>query len=132
MPEYTVSRIAKILNRHQKPVNGSKILVLGVAYKQDIDDYRESPALKVIANLLDQKAIISYYDAHVFEFKYKNIEMKSLVNLTAGLISSYDLVVITTAHSDVDYQLVLENSKLLFDTKNVLRSSIKSKNYEVL
>jgi len=132
MPDYTVGRIAKILNRHQKPVNGSKILVLGVAYKQDIDDYRESPALKVIANLLDQKAIISYYDAHVFEFKYKNIEMKSLVNLTAGLISSYDLVVITTAHSDVDYQLVLENSKLLFDTKNVLRSSIKSKNYEVL
>ncbi len=132
MPDYTVGRISKILNRHQKPVNGSKILVLGVAYKQDIDDYRESPALKVIANLLDQKAIISYYDTHIFEFKYKNIEMKSLVNLTAGLISSYDLVVITTAHSDVDYQLVLENSKLLFDTKNALRFSIKSNNYEVL
>jgi UDP-N-acetyl-D-glucosamine dehydrogenase len=132
MPDYTVTRIAKILNRHQKPLYGAKILVLGVAYKQDIDDYRESPALKVIEGLLDQQAHIEYYDAHVPQFTYKSLSMKSIGLLTKQQLSRFDLVVITTSHSEVDYQFVIDHSAVVFDTKNVTRNCNKPAHLEVL
>ena len=132
MPDYTVGRIAKILNRMKKPIHGSKILVLGVAYKNDIDDYRESPALKVIEGLLHQEAMVEYYDPYVESFKYKSIQMDSLKGLSPSLISSYDLVVITTSHSTVDYQLVIDHATYVFDTKNVTKYTNRTNKVEVL
>jgi UDP-N-acetyl-D-glucosamine dehydrogenase len=132
MPDYTVTRIAKILNRHQKPLYGAKILVLGVAYKQDIDDYRESPALKVIEGLLHQLAKVDYYDSFVPTFQYKSIQMSSLKELTQNTLRFYDLIVITTSHSNVNYQFVLDNAAFVFDTKNVTRNCAKPAHLEVL
>jgi UDP-N-acetyl-D-glucosamine dehydrogenase len=132
MPDYTVSRISKILNRLKKPINGSKILALGVAYKNDIDDYRESPALKVIEGLLHQSAKVDYFDSFVPTFQYKSIQMSSLKELTQKTLRSYDLIVITTSHSNVNYQFVLDNAAFVFDTKNVTRNCTKPAHLEVL
>jgi UDP-N-acetyl-D-glucosamine dehydrogenase len=132
MPDYTVNRISKILNRLKKPINGSKILALGVAYKNDIDDYRESPALKVIEGLLYQSAKVDYYDSFVPTFQYKSIQMSSLKELTQKILRSYDLIVITTSHSNVNYQFVLDNAAFVFDTKNVTRNCNKPDHLEVL
>jgi len=127
MPEYVVERASKILNESKKPLNGSKVLVMGVAYKQDIDDYRESPALKVIEHLIQEKSIIEYYDPYVAEFMYKNLTMKSIRSFDAIRFQEFDLVIITTGHTNIDYEKVIKESKVIFDTKNALK---KYKNLE--
>ena len=132
MPDYTVNRISKILNRLKKPINGSNILILGVAYKQDIDDYRESPSLKVIEALLAQSANVNYYDSFVPNFKFKSIQMQSIKELTKSTLRSYDLVVVTTAHTDVNYQFILDNAFFVFDTKNATRNCNRPIHLEVL
>jgi UDP-N-acetyl-D-glucosamine dehydrogenase len=121
MPEYVVERASKILNKYRKSINGSKILILGVAYKQDIDDYRESPALKVIEHLNQENAIIEYYDPHVAKFKHKNLVMKSINSFNAIKFQEFDLIIITTAHTDIEYEKVIRESKVIFDTKNALK-----------
>lgn len=118
MPRYIVDRASKILNRWKKPLNGSKILIMGVAYKQDIDDYRESPALKVIEHLIEENAQIHYYDPYVDAFSFKGIYKESIPNLDD--LDKYDLVIITTNHSTVDYEKIVNESQLIFDTKNTL------------
>lgn len=132
MPEYCVERAMKILNRHQKAMNGAKVLVVGVAYKQDIDDYRESPAIRVIEHLLAQGANVTYYDPWVAQFKEGELTMSSLPSLTADVIQESDLVMITTAHSDVDYSLIQKHATAVFDTKNVMKSLKDRDNIEVL
>lgn len=132
MPEYTVSRIAKLLNKLKKPLHGSRILVLGVAYKQDIDDYRESPSVKVIEELIKQEAVVDYFDQHVPVVTYKNIDIKSLPSINDSVLSAYDLVVILTAHTDVDYQFVLDHSSFVFDAKNATRNCKEHSRLEVL
>jgi UDP-N-acetyl-D-glucosamine dehydrogenase len=122
MPEYVVERASKILNRSKKPLNGSKVLVMGVAYKQDIDDYRESPAIKVIHHLLENNAIVEYYDPFVKHFKEKDLQMGSLENFDKIKFNEYDLVLITTAHSKIDYETLIAESNAIFDTKNALRN----------
>ena len=127
MPEYTVERAGKILNRFEKSIKGSKILVLGVAYKQDIDDYRESPAVRVIEILENSGAKVNYYDPYILEFKEKGhvkVGIKSLDNKT---LQDADLVIITTSHTKVDYVMVQKYSKFIFDTKNAMKT-IKSRN----
>ena len=121
MPAYVVERASKILNRFKKPLNGSKILILGVAYKQDIDDYRESPALKVIRNFEKEGSIVEYYDPYIKEYKYEGQIKKGKAGLTEELLNGADLVVITTSHSNVDYEFVQRNSIFIFDTKNVTK-----------
>jgi UDP-N-acetyl-D-glucosamine dehydrogenase len=98
MPEYCAERASKILNRFQKAINGSKILVLGVAYKQDIDDYRESPAIRVIEELEKEGSEVLYYDPYVSEYKENGRVKIGEQNLTKVLIESADLVIITTTH----------------------------------
>jgi UDP-N-acetyl-D-glucosamine dehydrogenase len=132
MPEYTVERASKILNRFRKALNGSKILMLGVAYKQDIDDYRESPALDVIEILEKQGAVVTYHDPWVAEYQHKGKVMKSEMELSASLLEEADLVIITTAHSNVDYDLVQKHAKAIFDTKNVMKAIADRDNIEVL
>lgn len=132
MPEYCVERASKILNKHKKSLNGSRILILGVAYKQDIDDYRESPAIEVINILKESNAIVEYYDPYVEEYKYCENIITGLPDLTDQIISSYDLVMITTAHSVLDYDQVQKNAKMIFDTKNVMKNIKSRNNIEVL
>ena len=132
MPEYTVERAGKILNRHRKPLHGSRILVLGAAYKQDIDDYRESPAIQVIEELENVGASVDYYDPWVAEYHKKGKTVKGLKKLTPELIAEYDLIMITTAHTNIDYEMVQKNSKLIFDTKNVTKALKNRENIEIL
>jgi UDP-N-acetyl-D-glucosamine dehydrogenase len=132
MPEYTVERAAKILNHFKKSVNGSNILLLGVAYKQDIDDYRESPALKVVELLERLGAKISFFDPYVSEYRYNGKTMQGLKDLSSKVVEESDLVMITTAHSKVDYQMVHTHAKMIFDTKNILKSMSPRENIEVL
>lgn len=132
MPAYVVERASKILNRFKKPLNGSKILILGVAYKQDIDDYRESPALKVIENFEEEGCVVSYYDSYISEYKYKNCIKKGHKELSISLLKEADLVVITTSHSNVDYNFVQENSKFIFDAKNTMKNISNRDNIELL
>ncbi len=132
MPEYTVERASKILNRFRKALNGSNVLVLGVAYKQDIDDYRESPALKVIEILEGLGAEVSYYDPWVATYEYKGRTVQGLKDLTKETLKSSDLVMVTAAHSNVDYNLVQKHAKAIFDTKNVMKAIAVRDNIEVL
>lgn len=117
MPEYTVTRMMRLLNKEKKAINGARVLLLGVAYKQDIDDLRESPALKVIEHLLEEGAEVSYSDQYIPEFNHKGHSFVSQV-LTEKLLEEVDLVVITTKHSYFDYQMIVNHARLLFDTKN--------------
>lgn len=132
MPEYCVERAGKILNNHEKSLKNARVLVLGVAYKQDIDDYRESPAIRVIEELEKEKALVDYYDPWVSEYSEHGNTVKGLPELTPEVVGSYDLVVITTAHSNVDYAMVQVNAKAIFDTKNVMKNIQPRENIEVL
>ena len=132
MPEYCVERSSKILNRFKKAMNGSKILILGVAYKQDIDDYRESPALRVIEELEKEGAEVVYYDPFVSEYRENGVVKKGERELTEGLIEGADLVIITTAHTDVDYKFVNKHAKAIFDTKNAMKHIDARENIELL
>lgn len=132
MPEYCVERASKMLNRYKKSINGSKILVLGVAYKQDIDDYRESPAIHVLQKLKAEGADVAYYDPFVSEYSEGGQVVKGETQLNKELIESADLVMITTAHTDVDYEYVRKHAKMIFDTKNVMKNITNRENIELL
>jgi len=132
MPEYTVSRAANILNRFKKSLNGANILILGVAYKQDIDDYRESPAITVIDLLEEAGANTVYFDPWVESFVHDGRTRVSEKALTKELVEKADLVIITAAHTNVDYALVLRHARMIFDTKNVMKSLPGCGNIEVL
>lgn len=132
MPEYCVDRAARVLNGQGKALNGANVLVLGVAYKQDIDDYRESPALRVIDILEKRGADVKYFDPWVKECKYKGKVRHSVHELTDDVVSDADLVIVTAMHSNVDYDLVQKNAKAIFDTKNAMRNVSKRDNIEVL
>ncbi len=132
MPEYTVERAGAILNRHKKPLNGSKVLVLGVAYKQDIDDYRESPALKVIDVFKKKGSLVDFYDPYIAEYKYLGEKFKGIDRINAEIIASYDLICVTAAHTNVDYNMVQKNALAIFDTKNVMKDITSRDNIEVL
>lgn len=132
MPEYCVERAREILNRDRKALNGGCILTLGVAYKQDIDDYRESPALKVIDLLKKEGAQVDYYDPFIKEYKFNGENFSGLESLDADLLKSYDLVVITTAHTVVDYEFIAANARWIFDTKNAAKNVLQRENIVLL
>ena len=132
MPEYCAERSSKILNRFKKSVNGSNILVLGVAYKQDIEDYRESPAIEVINELEKLGAHVQYYDPYIFEYKEHGKVKNGLQELSSDSLKQADLVIVTTAHTNVDYNYVQENSQMIFDTKNALKKVKNRENIELL
>ena len=119
MPEYVVEKISIALNDDRKSVNGSRILVLGVAYKRDIDDMRESPALDVIRLLEGRGATVDYHDPHVPSYR-EDGHSRTGVELTDEALSSADAVVIVTDHRAVDYKRVVAKSKVIVDTRNAL------------
>ena len=122
MPHWVVEKVADALNERGKAINGSRILVLGLAYKKDIDDTRESPAVEIMDLLQAKGAKIDYSDPHVPSFPQKRnytFDLKS-VALTADEIASYDCLVLATDHSSFDYQLIAKHAKLLIDTRGRL------------
>lgn len=132
MPEYTVERSGKILNRHKKALNGAKVLVLGVAYKQDIDDYRESPAIHVIEEFHKTGANVDFYDPFVPKYREKGQWFEGLKEISPEIIRAYDLVIITTGHTTVDYEMVCSAGVPVFDCKNVTKNIENKENIEVL
>jgi UDP-N-acetyl-D-glucosamine dehydrogenase len=120
MPHYVVSKIAGALNERGKPLKGAKILVMGVTYKKDVKDLRESPALDIADLLLDKGAYISYYDPFIPFLKIYNFDLKG-VPFNKDVFKDSDCVLVLVDHTGVDYQFVAKHSKLVFDTRNVLK-----------
>jgi UDP-N-acetyl-D-glucosamine dehydrogenase len=120
MPEYVASKIAELLNEDRLPVNGSNILVLGVAYKPDVSDMRESPALDVIRLLLQKGGRVTYHDPHVLELNLDGATLKS-VDLSDEALSTADLVVIVTNHASIDYRRVVAKAQRIYDTRNATK-----------
>lgn len=132
MPEYCVERAGKILNRFKKSLYGSNVLILGVAYKQDIDDYRESPALRVIEELEEEGANVEYYDPYIPSYREHGKVKEGIKEINPDIIASYDIIVVTAAHTNVDYDMIQKNAKAVFDTKNVMKNIKNRENIEVL
>lgn len=125
MPHYMYIKISTALNSHNKSINGSNILFLGVAYKPNIDDYRESPALNIIDNVLIKGGVVTYNDPFVSHIKtHDGYEFYS-VNITEKLLSESDVVVITTNHSTYDKDFILKHSKLIVDLRNMFNKNDK-------
>lgn len=125
MPTYIVSRLEEALKSHHKSLAKSRILIIGVTYKRDIRDLRKSPALEMI-NILQKRNIkVSYYDPIIAYLKINRINLKS-IRLNAANLSKFDCVVIVTDHSKINYNFLLRNSSLIFDTRNVY-AKIKNK-----
>jgi len=119
MPRYAVSKIQDALNLQKKSLNGSKVLIIGVAYKPDIDDLRESPALDIALYLKQKGAEVSYHDPYIPFIDHEGIELESVSNLNES-IKTADCVAIITNHSSYDYGQLLEDAKLIVDTRNAL------------
>ncbi len=117
MPEHVVAKVADLLNEGRIALNGARVLVMGVAYKADVSDVRESPAIEIIAKLAAKGAEVHYYDAHVPELEVEGRTFKS-ESLSDELLAAADLTLILTAHSGVDYERVVAHSTRVFDTRN--------------
>lgn len=133
MPEYCVNRIGHILERRfHQPLCGSKILILGIAYKQDIDDYRESPAIRLINSLQTRGAHTLFFDPYISSFQLEGKVYEGEDELTVELIRNVDIVVITTPHTNVDYRFVQRHAKIIFDTRNATRDIPDRSNIELI
>jgi UDP-N-acetyl-D-glucosamine dehydrogenase len=119
MPYYVIQRLMDALNTQKKALAGSRILLLGVAYKPDIDDMRESPAIRIAELLHDKEAELVYHDPFVPSFEVGGVRIPS-VELTADEVQAADAVLVVTNHSDVDYDLMVEKAALILDTRNAL------------
>lgn len=133
MPEYCVGRAEGIINRRfRKALHGAKVILSGIAYKQDIDDCRESPAIRVYEHLIKEGAEVTCYDPYVKSFKSKGGIVEVRQSITAQEIEAADIVMVTTAHTKVDYELIAGHAKVVFDTKNVMKDIADRHNIEVL
>jgi len=124
MPEYVVRKTVSALNEHGKPLMGSRILVLGIAYKKNVDDMRESPAVEIMELLRTAGADVAYSDPHVPIFpKMREHEFElSSVKLSGEVVASYDAVVLATDHTKFDYDMIRENAQVIIDSRGVYRS----------
>lgn len=133
MPEYVINRCMQLLNEEGKAIKGSNILVLGIAYKKDIDDYRESPVIPILEQLDKFGANWTVVDPHVRSFLLSGSEYQVYKEPTEELLKAADLVLITTNHSDFNYKKIADNAKLIFDTRNSISKELLTKdNYEKL
>jgi UDP-N-acetyl-D-glucosamine dehydrogenase len=122
MPEFVVEKVGQALNEHKKPLNGSRVMLIGVAYKRDIDDVRESPALDVIRLLEERGAEVVFHDPFVASIS-ENGKTLTSTGLSAAGLSACDAVVIVTDHSGIDYQAVVDHAPIVVDTRNATRRS---------
>lgn len=129
MPHYVIQKTMDALNERKKSLKGSKVLVLGLAYKKDIDDLRESPSIELIELLFEKGAKVDYNDPYVphsIKQRKHNLQMKSK-KLTAKMLAGYDVVLISTDHSNYDYQWIVNNSKLVVDSRNATANVTKGR-----
>jgi UDP-N-acetyl-D-glucosamine dehydrogenase len=117
MPRYVVRKVAEALNEDSKPVRGSKVLILGVAYKADVDDVREAPALDILQLLMQQGAIVNYHDPYVSSIQFDQVDISS-VDYDMSILESVDCVIIVTDHSYYDWADILNHTNLVVDTRN--------------
>jgi len=120
MPHYVVERTMEAFNNRKKSLNGSKVLILGLAYKKDIDDLRESPSIELIELFKKRGAKVDYNDPYIprtHKQREHNLQMTSK-ELSARMLAGYDAVVISTDHSDYDYNWIVKNAKLVIDSRN--------------
>ena len=122
MPKHVLDLINSSLNSNQKSINGSRIIIIGVSYKKDINDCRESPALDIIELLENSGSNVDYFDPYVPSLEFNNINMKSIKNLSLKSINEYDACVIITNHSVIDYEIISKSKTLIIDTRNVFRN----------
>ena len=124
MPEWVVHKLMYALNSRGKPVKGSRVLVLGLAYKKDVDDVRESPSLELIELLQEKGAKVDYNDPHIARtHKMREHDLKmSSKKLTAKMLAGYDAVLISTDHSTYDYRFIVDNAQLVIDTRNATKA----------
>ena len=121
MPDFVVERVCEALNSHRKAVNGSRVLILGMAYKPDIDDYRETPAIKVMEKLISDGASVDYNDPYIPRIPAGTRQTRRQpvgVELTQEILAGYDCAVVITDHSCYDWQWIVDNSSLVVDTRN--------------
>jgi UDP-N-acetyl-D-glucosamine dehydrogenase len=119
MPEYVIERVGTALNDRRKPIRGSRVLVYGVAYKRDVDDLRESPALQVIHGLLERGADVSYMDPHVPEIDEDGIRLTATDS--RANFGSYDAIVLITDHAALDRERLVREADVVVDTRDALR-----------
>ena len=119
MPNHVLNLVSTHLNNIEKSLNGSKILIIGVAYKKDINDTRESPALDIIQLLITSGTELDYYDTYVPNLEFSNISIESLTSLEEKNLNTYDACVIVTDHSNIDYEIIYNHCELIIDTRNV-------------
>lgn len=131
MPDYVVGRVAGALNESEKSVKGSKVLVLGLAYKPDVDDVRESPSFELIEKLYGLGAIVHYNDPHVAHtHKMRKYDLRmSSVELSPEMIAGYDCVLVSTHHAAYDWQMIADNAQLIVDTRGALRGVTGSRDH---
>jgi UDP-N-acetyl-D-glucosamine dehydrogenase len=125
MPEYVITRIAEFLNDLGKPIRGSKICILGMAYKKDVDDPRESPSFELMELLLSRGAVITYNDPHIPKLpkmRHHDVPAMSSTELTPEFLSTQDCVLIATDHSAYDYDFIVKNSRFIVDTRNATKN----------
>jgi UDP-N-acetyl-D-glucosamine dehydrogenase len=125
MPYHVVDAVAAALNERQKSIKGSKVLLLGVAYKKDVDDLRESPSLKLLELLTERGAVMDYNDPYfpsLHKMRHYDFSNMRSMNLTPERLASYDCVLIATDHSSYDYEAIVRNAKLVVDTRNATRN----------
>ncbi|MBU0503818.1 MAG: nucleotide sugar dehydrogenase [Candidatus Omnitrophica bacterium] len=120
MPVYVVGRVKEILNQKGVKLNQAKILVIGATYKKDIKDLRQSPPLDIIEILKKEAGSVAYYDPLIPYLQFKDINLKS-VDLKSGKLNGFDCAIIATDHTNVDYGMILENSRVIFDSRNVYK-----------
>jgi len=135
MPYHVVNAVATALNNHKKSLKGSKLLILGVAYKKDVDDLRESPTLKIMQLLQQRGAELDYNDPYfpkLHKMRHYNFEHMKSVSLSAQTLGSYDGVVIATDHSSYDYGAIVDGSKLVVDSRNATRRVMRHREKIVL
>jgi len=126
MPYHVVERVGELLNSAGKPISGAKILLLGMAYKKDIDDVRQSPALKIAQLLSEHGAKLCYHDPNIPAVDQMGLSLSSQ-ELSTETLTSQDLILITTAHSGIDYARVVKHATLVFDTRNATNGIDSSK-----
>jgi len=130
MPRYVATRVVEALNRGEKSINGASVLLVGVAYKKDVNDVRESPGLHIIESLAEKGAYLSYHDPFIPSVRIDEIELDS-TPLTKEVVRAADCVIIVADHTDIDYQMLADEAQLIFDTRNKMKD-IPSSNVERL
>jgi UDP-N-acetyl-D-glucosamine dehydrogenase len=135
MPYHVVDAITAALNNHQKSLKGAKVLILGVAYKKDVDDLRESPTLKIMQLLQQRGAKLDYNDPYfpqLHKMRHYNYENMKSVPLNPQTLGSYDAVIVATDHSSYDYAAIVDAAKLVVDTRNATRRVMRNREKIVL